>query len=168
VTIERYRYSGVVLLALIVFGGCPLTRNGYLVSVRADIEPQPVESIRRAILTTGTFEGPIAVIATTLCVDARTYRTTLVKSRVSVHINDCYGTSTLSDTGWIYSVGVAAGRDGLREEVKAEMQLLAETIRGAIQQTGRFHGTYPPNFNEGTHLISRKGPTPFQVVPFDF
>jgi hypothetical protein len=33
---------------------------------------------------------------------------------------------------------------------------------------GRFHGTYPPNFNEGTHLISRKGPTPFQVVPFDF
>ena len=32
---------------------------------------------------------------------------------------------------------------------------------------GRFHGTYPPNFNEGTHLISRKGPTPFQVRPFD-
>jgi hypothetical protein len=32
----------------------------------------------------------------------------------------------------------------------------------------RFHGTYPPNFNEGTHLISRKGPTQFQVVPFIF
>jgi hypothetical protein len=37
-------------------------------------------------------------------------------------------------------------------------------IRGA----DRFHGTYPPNFNEGTHLISRKGPTRFQVVPFVF
>lgn len=32
----------------------------------------------------------------------------------------------------------------------------------------RFHGTYPPNFNEGTHLISRKGPTRFQVVPLVF
>jgi hypothetical protein len=32
----------------------------------------------------------------------------------------------------------------------------------------RFHGTYPPNFNEGTHLISRKGSTRFQVVPFIF
>ena len=30
---------------------------------------------------------------------------------------------------------------------------------------GRFHGTYPPNFKEGTHLISGKGPTRFQVVP---
>ena len=26
----------------------------------------------------------------------------------------------------------------------------------------------PPNFNEGDHSISRKGPTPFQVVPNDF
>jgi len=33
---------------------------------------------------------------------------------------------------------------------------------------GRFHGTYPPNINEGTHLISVKGPTQFQVVPFVF
>ena len=32
----------------------------------------------------------------------------------------------------------------------------------------RFHGTDPPHFNEGTHLISGKGPTPFQVVPFVF
>jgi len=32
----------------------------------------------------------------------------------------------------------------------------------------RFHGTDPPNFNEGTHLISGKGLTPFQVVPFVF
>jgi hypothetical protein len=32
----------------------------------------------------------------------------------------------------------------------------------------RFHGMYPPNFNEGTHLISRKGPTRFQVVPLVF
>jgi hypothetical protein len=34
--------------------------------------------------------------------------------------------------------------------------------------SGRFHGTYPPNFTEGTHLISLKGPTLFQVVSFDF
>ena len=32
----------------------------------------------------------------------------------------------------------------------------------------RFHFTDPPNFNEETHLISRKGPTLFQVVPFVF
>ncbi len=38
----------------------------------------------------------------------------------------------------------------------------------SLHPTDRFHGTYPPNFNEGTHLISRKGPTQFQVVPFVF
>jgi hypothetical protein len=27
---------------------------------------------------------------------------------------------------------------------------------------------YPPNYNEGTHLITGKGPTQFQVVPKDF
>jgi hypothetical protein len=32
----------------------------------------------------------------------------------------------------------------------------------------RFHGTYPPNINEGTHLISVKGPTQYQVVPLVF
>jgi hypothetical protein len=32
----------------------------------------------------------------------------------------------------------------------------------------RFHGTYPPNYNEGTHLITGRGPTQFQVVPKDF
>jgi len=37
-----------------------------------------------------------------------------------------------------------------------------------IELNGRFHGTYPPNINEGTHLISGKGPTQFQVVPFVF
>ena len=31
----------------------------------------------------------------------------------------------------------------------------------------RFHGTYPPNINEGTHPISVKGPTQYQVVPFE-
>jgi hypothetical protein len=32
----------------------------------------------------------------------------------------------------------------------------------------RFHGTYPPNINEGTHPISVKGPTQYQVVPVVF
>ena len=35
-------------------------------------------------------------------------------------------------------------------------------------QTDRFHGTYPPNYNEGTHLITGKRPTQLQVVPKDF
>ena len=39
---------------------------------------------------------------------------------------------------------------------------------GSAAGIDRFHGTDPPNFNEGTHLISGKGPTPFQVVPFVF
>lgn len=34
-----------------------------------------------------------------------------------------------------------------------------------LEVCGRFHGRYPPNYNEGTHLISGKGPTRFQVVP---
>jgi len=34
--------------------------------------------------------------------------------------------------------------------------------------SGRFHGTYPPNINEGTHPISVKGPTQYQVVPMVF
>ncbi len=29
----------------------------------------------------------------------------------------------------------------------------------------RFHGTYPPNYNGGTHLITGKGPTRYQVGP---
>jgi predicted RNase H-like nuclease len=32
----------------------------------------------------------------------------------------------------------------------------------------RFHGTYPPNYNEGHHLSTGKGTTLFQVVPKDF
>jgi hypothetical protein len=56
----------------------------------------------------------------------------------------------------------SAPRDGLT------MGALSSATVGLQVMRGRFHGTYPPNFNEGTHLISRKGPTPFQVVPFIF
>jgi len=35
-------------------------------------------------------------------------------------------------------------------------------------QSDRFHGTYPPNYNEGTHLIAGKVPTQYQVGPKDF
>jgi hypothetical protein len=41
-------------------------------------------------------------------------------------------------------------------------------LTSAQARFDRFHGLYPPNINEGTHLISRKGPTQFQVVPFVF
>jgi len=43
----------------------------------------------------------------------------------------------------------------------------ARILRDLIQ-SDRFHFTDPPNFNKGTHLISTKGPTLFQVVPFVF
>jgi hypothetical protein len=35
----------------------------------------------------------------------------------------------------------------------------------AFAYTGRFPGTYPPNYNEGTHLITGRGPTRLAVVP---
>jgi hypothetical protein len=38
-------------------------------------------------------------------------------------------------------------------------------LAGGVPIIGRFPGTYPPNYNEGTHLISGKGPTRLQVVP---
>jgi amidase len=38
----------------------------------------------------------------------------------------------------------------------------------ASPQDDRFHGTYPPNYNEGHHLITGKGTTLFQLVPKDF
>jgi hypothetical protein len=38
----------------------------------------------------------------------------------------------------------------------------------ADYKADRFHGTYPPNINEGTRPISVKGPTQYQVVPLDF
>ena len=45
---------------------------------------------------------------------------------------------------------------------------ISPSARFPLVKIGRFHGTYPPNINEGTHLISVKGPTQFQVVPFVF
>ena len=41
-------------------------------------------------------------------------------------------------------------------------------LKGERGITDRFHGTYPPNINEGTHPISVKGPTQYQVVPVVF
>jgi hypothetical protein len=55
-------------------------------------------------------------------------------------------------------------RVGDKRATVAQKDILATLV----ELNDRFHGTYPPNFNEGTHLISRKGPTPFQVVPFVF
>ena len=53
--------------------------------------------------------------------------------------------------------------------VKKRVALPGRGKRGSTRTlVGRFHGTYPPNINEGTHLISVKGPTQFQVVPFVF
>ena len=43
---------------------------------------------------------------------------------------------------------------------------LGPELYTTADERDRFHGMYPPNFNEGTHLISGKGPTRFQVFPF--
>ena len=49
--------------------------------------------------------------------------------------------------------------------VKVDDSVTQANEKDEPAKTDRFHGTDPPNINEGTHLISRKGPTPFQVVP---
>jgi DNA invertase Pin-like site-specific DNA recombinase len=51
-----------------------------------------------------------------------------------------------------------------QEEIKAILRKNQFKRRSA----DRFHGTYPPNNNEGIHLITGKGPTRYQVVPKDF
>jgi 3-hydroxyisobutyrate dehydrogenase-like beta-hydroxyacid dehydrogenase len=38
----------------------------------------------------------------------------------------------------------------------------------ALNLRDRFHGMHPPNYNEGTHLITGKGPTRYQVGSKDF
>jgi len=56
-----------------------------------------------------------------------------------------------------------------KERISVRMQAQIKTLSEQGHSIrGRFHGTYPPNINEGTHLISGKGPTQFQVVPFVF
>ena len=37
-----------------------------------------------------------------------------------------------------------------------------------ISMVDRFHGRDPRNYNEGTHLITGKGATRYQVGPKDF
>ena len=48
------------------------------------------------------------------------------------------------------------------------LAFVAELNATYLTSSDRFHFMYPPNINEGTHLISRKGPTQYQVVPFVF
>jgi hypothetical protein len=38
----------------------------------------------------------------------------------------------------------------------------------AVHDADRFHGRYPPNINEGTHLISGRGPTRISGGPLRF
>ncbi len=47
-------------------------------------------------------------------------------------------------------------------------RLLWATLRSGNTGSDRFHFTYPRNINEGTHLMSQKEPTEFQVVPLVF
>ena len=55
------------------------------------------------------------------------------------------------------------------KRLKAENRKLKEVVLNqALVISDRFQGTYPPNINEGTHLISVKGPTQYQVVPLVF
>jgi hypothetical protein len=52
------------------------------------------------------------------------------------------------------------------DSLASKLLMLMGAKRNHRRVAGRFHGTYPPNYNEGTHLIRGKGPTRFQVVPF--
>jgi hypothetical protein len=124
----------IISIASLVTGGCPRLATGYLVSVTAYIKPQPIDPVRSAILMLRDFDGPIKVQGSTLCSDSRDYRGVLTKSPVMVSLNDCYRPSTVSDTGWAYSIGLSVGREGLREEVRRDVDMLAEEIRKVVLQ----------------------------------
>jgi hypothetical protein len=76
----------------------------------------------------------------------------------------------LRELGYVEGKNIAIEYRFADGKVDRVLQNAAELVRLKVDVivTDRFHGTYPPNFNEGTHLISRKGPTQFQVVPFVF
>jgi hypothetical protein len=131
------RSSVLVLLALLlaaVFAGCPRMPSGYFVNTTAQIHPQPIESIRHAVLAIGVFE-PMVTQEGGVCLDQKAYRKVLTESRIIVQVMDCYGRSNASETGWVYSVTISSyGSEGLREEVIKEMKMLGEEMREAIQR----------------------------------
>ena len=45
------------------------------------------------------------------------------------------------------------------------MRFILPWMKIVMNSLADFPGTYPANYNEGTHLISGKGPTRLQVVP---
>jgi hypothetical protein len=48
---------------------------------------------------------------------------------------DCYQASQFSETGWAYSASLSGGREALRPDVRSEMEMVAEEIRGVVQET---------------------------------
>jgi len=76
-----------------------------------------------------------------------------------------------------YRAFIADGmKDGHKEEfydVEDQRFLGAEGFAERLQDqhdepSDRLHGTYPPNYNEGHHLITGNGTTRYQVGPKDF
>jgi hypothetical protein len=86
---------------------------------------------------------------------------TLFVLLTSVHAADKIRIGYPAPLGHFITLPLAQKKGFFREEgIEAELV----QIRGPAD---RFHGTYPPNINEGTHPISVKGPTQYQVVPFE-
>lgn len=122
--VASWTFSTAIFVA-----GCPRRVTGYLVSVTAHIQPQAVESLRAAVLATDDFHGPVEMRGGRLCAEQEYYRKSLQQSGVSVLVFDCYRASRFSETGWEYSVTIQG-----TPEVRQEMELLARTIRGALEK----------------------------------
>lgn len=122
-----------VLITLIAFsvlglGGCP--KAGYRGVVTAHIYPQPVDSVRSALLGLGGFEGPKPVRGATP--NCGYYVRRLARLPSEIGVVECYGPTEASETGWGYWVSLSTwpGRDpGVREEIDK----LIEEIRQVIQ-----------------------------------
>ena len=124
----------VLVSFTLILAGCPYTVTGHLWSVKAHISPRPVDLIRANVLALGGFEGPRDIIAGSLCLDGKHYEKRLTQSGVRVRVYDCYGKSNVSDTGWAYSVTVAADAIGLEKtDARKEINTLVEEIRKVVQ-----------------------------------
>jgi hypothetical protein len=121
------------LIFAMILAGCPYTVTGHRWSVNANISPRPIEPIRARVLALGGFEGPLNITAASVCLDSKYYDKILVHSELRVSVYDCYGQSSVSETGWSYFVAVASHGPDLKPDARNEIETLVEEIRKAVQ-----------------------------------